>query len=191
MQCSKQGMWKGYHLSIEGVRKGYCFFVKNGIQLFRERLSEKVHATIPKGIVGGFVCPVLQRNLKEWQERPRTYVGECWWKATKVGSTATVVRNSVLIISHITFRGCRVHIFSDNLSRNSCIKGQGVGPRDGPSPHKHLLSTPTPTPGTIPASLEATGFYNLNLSSSFNYCIDLGSSSFGSLVEKPGTSRKY
>ena len=34
------------------------------IQLFRERLSEKVHATIPKGIVGGFVCPVLQRNLK-------------------------------------------------------------------------------------------------------------------------------
>ena len=41
---------------------------------------------------------------------------------TKVGSTATVVRNSVLIISHITFRDCRVHIFSDNLSRNSCIR---------------------------------------------------------------------
>ena len=32
------------------------------------------------------------------------------------------VRNSVLIISHITFRDCRVHIFSDNLSRNSCIQ---------------------------------------------------------------------
>ena len=31
------------------------------------------------------------------------------------------VRNSVLIISHITFRDCRVHIFSDNLARNSCI----------------------------------------------------------------------
>ena len=31
------------------------------------------------------------------------------------------VRNSVLIVSHITFRDCRVHIFSDNLSRNSCI----------------------------------------------------------------------
>ena len=31
------------------------------------------------------------------------------------------VRNSVLVISHITFRDCRVHIFSDNLSRNSCI----------------------------------------------------------------------
>ena len=42
-------------------------------------------------------------------------------KATEVGSTATVVKNSVLIISHITFRDCRVHIFSDNLSRNSCM----------------------------------------------------------------------
>ena len=35
------------------------------IQLFRERLSEKVHATIPEGIVGGF---------EKWHERPWTYV---------------------------------------------------------------------------------------------------------------------
>jgi len=32
------------------------------------------------------------------------------------------VRNSVLIIKNVTFRDCRVHIFSD-LSRNSGIKG--------------------------------------------------------------------
>ena len=31
------------------------------------------------------------------------------------------VRNIVLIISHITFRDCRVDIFSDNLSRNSYL----------------------------------------------------------------------
>ena len=30
-----------------------------------ERLSEKVHATILKGIVGGFEFTVLQRTLKE------------------------------------------------------------------------------------------------------------------------------
>ena len=30
------------------------------------------------------------------------------------------VKNSVLNISHITFRDCRVHIFSDDLSRSSC-----------------------------------------------------------------------
>ena len=84
---------------ITYLLKGGAKQTGHGIQLFRERLSEKGHATIPKGIVGGFVCPVLQRNLKEWHERPRTYVRKCKWKATRVGSTATVVRNSVLIIS--------------------------------------------------------------------------------------------
>ena len=36
------------------------------------------------------------------------------------------VKNSVLIISHITFRDCRLHIFSDNLSRNSCTSIDAV-----------------------------------------------------------------
>ena len=31
------------------------------------------------------------------------------------------VRNSELIVSHVTSRDCHEHIFSDNLSRNSCI----------------------------------------------------------------------
>ena len=44
------------------------------IQLFRERLSEKVRATIPIGIVGGFEYTILQRNLKEWHDKPWTYV---------------------------------------------------------------------------------------------------------------------
>ena len=37
------------------------------------------------------------------------------------------VKNGVLIISHITgtFRDCRPHIFSDNLSRNSCRRCVG------------------------------------------------------------------
>ena len=80
-----------------------------------------MHATILKGIVGDFKCTVFQRNLKESYGRPLIYVCECWRKVTKVGSTATVVRNSVLIISHITFRDCRVHFILDKLSRNSCI----------------------------------------------------------------------
>ena len=35
------------------------------IQLLREKLSGKVHATILKGIVGGCKFSVFQRNLKE------------------------------------------------------------------------------------------------------------------------------
>ena len=46
------------------------------IQLFRERLSEKVHNN-PKGIVGGFEFAVFQRNLKGWHEMPWTYVCAC------------------------------------------------------------------------------------------------------------------
>ena len=40
--------------------------------LFRERLSEKVHETIPKGIVGGFQFTALGRNL-----RPREAMDVC------------------------------------------------------------------------------------------------------------------
>ena len=45
----------------------YLFRVNRftNVQLFRQRLSEKVHATISKGIVGGFEFTVLQRSLKE------------------------------------------------------------------------------------------------------------------------------
>ena len=50
--------------------------------------------------MGRFEFPVLQRNLKEWYERPWTDVT---FASTKVGSTATVVKNSVLFISHFTF----------------------------------------------------------------------------------------
>ena len=38
------------------------------------------------------------------------------------------VRKSALIISHITFRDCRVHSFFDNLSRNSCIQRRRLFP---------------------------------------------------------------
>ena len=38
------------------------------------------------------------------------YVFECQSEVAKVGSTASV-RNSVLIISHVAFRDCRVHFF--------------------------------------------------------------------------------
>ena len=82
------------------------------IQLFRERLSEKVHATIPKGIVGSFELSLLQRNLKEWHEMP---MDVCFANAKGKQQYRRFdsfgVRNSVLIISHITFRYCRVHIF--------------------------------------------------------------------------------
>ena len=86
-------------------------FAVPNIQLFRERLSENVHATVLKGIVGGFEFTVLQRNLKELTRKAMKMCLRVLKESNKGSSTVTVVRNSVSIISHITFRDCRVHIF--------------------------------------------------------------------------------
>ena len=80
-----------------------------------------MHATILKGIVGGFEFSFFQRNLKELA---RKAMDICLWvlkESNKSRFDSYSVRNSVLIISHITFRDCRVHNFSDNLSGNSGI----------------------------------------------------------------------
>ena len=68
----------------------YCYHNLVDIQLFQERISEKVHAAISKGIVGDFEFTVFRKNFKEWLEKPWTYVCECLRKAKKVDSTATV-----------------------------------------------------------------------------------------------------
>ena len=64
--------------AIKCISEPFCAFLYTDrndrvpfpfIQLFRERLSEKVHATIPKGIVGGFLC---SRFFKEiWKNDRR------------------------------------------------------------------------------------------------------------------------
>ena len=53
-------------------------------------MTEKVPEAIPIGIVGWFELTGLHRNLKEWHERPSTYVCECLRKAANVGLTVTV-----------------------------------------------------------------------------------------------------
>ena len=42
----------------------------------RKAVRKKVHATIPKGIVGSFEFTFLQRNLNKWHERPLEYLCE-------------------------------------------------------------------------------------------------------------------
>ena len=92
------------------------------IHLFRERLSEKVHPTAPKGIVGGFEAVFFKEIRKNCTRgHGRLFASAKESKKKKRRFDSYIVRNSVLIISHITFRDCRVHISSDNLSQNSCI----------------------------------------------------------------------
>ena len=92
------------------------------IQLFRERLAKKVHATIPKGIVGGFKFTVLQRNLKELARKTMQMCLRVLKESNK-SRFDSYSRQEQCIIDHIPYylSGLsRVH-FSDNLFRNSCI----------------------------------------------------------------------
>ena len=76
------------------------------MQLFRERLSEKVHATLPIAIVSDFEFTFLPKKF----ERIARNMDICLRvlkEATKVGSTAAIVGNSVLVLSYITIRDCR------------------------------------------------------------------------------------
>ena len=95
-----------------------------GLQLFRERLSEKVllvHVTILKGIVGGFEFSFFQRNLKELAR-----------KAMEMCLRVLKESNKSRFDSYSRQEQCSDHIpyylsglsrahFSDNLSWNSCI----------------------------------------------------------------------
>ena len=92
------------------------------IQLFRERLSRKVHATILKGIVGGFEFSFFQRNLKELARKAMEMCLRVLKESNK--SRFDSYSRQEQCIDHIPyypFRGCRVHMFSDKLSRNSCM----------------------------------------------------------------------
>ena len=83
-------------------------------------LLDKVHATTPKGLVGGFEFTVF--FLKKFERMAGEAMDVCLWvlkESNKSRFDSYSVRNIVLHISHITFRDCRVHIFSDNLPRNS------------------------------------------------------------------------
>ena len=78
-----------------------------------------MHATILKGIVGGFEFSFFQRNLKDLARKAMEMCLRVLKESNK--SKFDSYSRQEQCIDHITFRDCRVHIFSDNLSRNSCM----------------------------------------------------------------------
>ena len=99
------------------ARRGEQWLHVCNIQLFRERLSEKVHATIPKGIVGSFEFTFLG-----------TRGHGCLFARAK-GKQQKQVRQLQCqehCIDHIPYylSGLSRALISDNLSRNSCIYKQ-------------------------------------------------------------------
>ena len=100
-----------------------------------------MHATTPKGIVGGFEFTVFSKKIERMAREAMDICLRELKESNKSRFDSYSVGNSVLIISLITFRDCPVHIFSDNLSRNSS---------DGGNPlHGHPLNTDTRVERTV------------------------------------------
>ena len=107
-------------LALQQSESGICGFCVVYTAISRKVVG-KVRAITPKGVwvvLSSLFFKEIWKNCTRGYGRLFASAKES--KKKKVGSTASV-RNSVLIISHITFRDCRVHISSDNLSQNSCI----------------------------------------------------------------------
>ena len=79
--------------------------------MFRERLSDKVHATTSKGTVGGFEFTVFPKKFERMAGEAVYICLRVLKESNKSRFDNYSVRNSVLNISHIAFRDCRVHIF--------------------------------------------------------------------------------
>ena len=104
--CSWKRTW-GPHMIVPFR----SFHLMDNIQLFRERLSEEVHVTIAKGIVGDSEFTVLQRSLKVWYGRPWTYVCECWRKELKKVRQLPCQGQCINHILFYLLGLCRAHFF--------------------------------------------------------------------------------
>ena len=112
------------------------------IQLFRERLSEKVLANNPERYCRWFWVHCSSNNF-ERMTRKAIDVFFLWVpkESNKSSLDSFSVRNSVLIISHITFQDCRVRIFPTifleiavssvrhDVNSATPVKWRGGGPR--------------------------------------------------------------
>ena len=80
-----------------------------------------MHATIPKGIVGGFEFTVLQRNLKELARKAMKMCLRVLKESNK--SRFDSYSRQEQCVDHIPYylSGLSCAHFFDNLSQNSCI----------------------------------------------------------------------
>ena len=107
-----------YSYALKNTLAKFKLNSKSYTAVFRERFSEKAHATIPKGIVDGFKVHCSSKNFERMARQAIDLCLRVLKESNKSRFDSYSVRNSVMIIYHIAFRDCRVHIFSDNLSRN-------------------------------------------------------------------------
>ena len=119
-------LWNSQYVEYEYVREP-------GLLTCRIHFCTHLYTAISEKVVGKSARDNLERycgwfwvhcSSKKFEKMAREAIDVCLRMLKQSNNKkfdSYSVRNSVLIISHVTFRDCRVHILSDNLSRNSCI----------------------------------------------------------------------
>ena len=97
----------------------YCYFEK-GCRIKCTRQTRKILLVVLSSL---FFKKKLERMAREAMDICLRVLKE----SNKSRFDSYSVRNSVLIISHVTFRDCRVYIFPDNLSRSSGMEQHRPG----------------------------------------------------------------
>ena len=94
-----------------------------GIQLFRGKLSEKVHPTInPEKLCGWFWVHCSSEKFERMAREAMNVCLPVLKESNKSKVWQLQCQEQCFDHLHITFRGYRVHILSDSLSRKSCIR---------------------------------------------------------------------
>ena len=95
----------------------HCFYYTDILR----RVVRKSACNNPERYCGWFW---VHCSSRKFERIAREEMDVCLWvlkESNKSRFSSYSIRNNVLIIYHIAFWDCRVHIFSDNLSWNSSI----------------------------------------------------------------------
>ena len=106
---------------LQEFQHGTCTALQAMYTAISRKVVGKIARDNPERYCGWFLVHCFSKKFQRMAREAMDVCLRVLKESNKSRFDSYSVRNSVLIISHITFRDCRVHSFSDNLSRNSCI----------------------------------------------------------------------
>ena len=95
------------------------------LQLFRERLSENVHATIPKGIVGGFEFLVSEKIERIGTKGGKPFGLSSLDKKQTISLFLNHTNNNVLIFGPLS--GVLLSLFTQKYTINCLLTPENTG----------------------------------------------------------------
>ena len=113
--------WAQSWTIVSWQRKAWVAFIAKDTAISRKVVGKSARDN-PEWYCGWFLIHCFSKKFQTMAREAMDVCLRVLKESNKSRFDSYSVRKSVLIISHITFPDCRVHSFSDNLSRNSCMQ---------------------------------------------------------------------